>query len=532
MIPMKYLLITDHISRKGQKRSMKKNIALNMKGKYQRCFLYIVVLCLLVLTASGCGKSNGAADVESQADPGQDILTIEVFYNNPCESCDDDLEIVQEIKDYLESNETSFDVEFFTYNIFKGRSGFLKRLEAAGLLESEVILPAVFMNGRLWEGEYAQIGSQFSDSAAAGEAESDVITRIQSLSGTDSAFILFTTYACGSCDAVKTYLDTVQSEYGEVVIIEANILSGDNSELLTGLMDKHALSDDLRKVPILFYKSGYLSGEKAIKENMEEVILSGTAIGLTVEDVEFAAMENILTPGEMGRAFGIGLVNGLNPCALSMLLMVLSILIMSDKNFLSGSMAYMTGKFCAYLAMGAGAFFLLSVVKESLITGIGRIITIAFAIFALVLGILNFVDYWNVKNKNYGKVIVQLPKGLRGLNHKWIRKLNEVPKGLIIPMVFVLGVLISAGEFFCTGQLYLASIIYMSNQMQRFSVQVFVILLLYVSAMCLPQIILIMVLHKTRNLVSASRTALQSMPAVKLINGIIFFILFIALLFF
>lgn len=47
----------------------------------------------------------------------------------------------------------------------------------------------------------------------------------------------------------------------------------------------------------------------------------------------------------------------------------------------------------------------------------------------------------------------------------------------------------------------------------------------YVSAMCLPLLLLILVIQKSRNLLAVSRITLEGMPAIKCINGVFFLIL-------
>lgn len=154
-----------------------------------------------------------------------------------------------------------------------------------------------------------------------------------------------------------------------------------------------------------------------------------------------------------------------------------------------------------------------------------RGLTAAFAVLAFLIGILNFVDYRNVRRKQYGKVIVQLPAVLRKKNHRWIEKLKQIPAMFLVPFLFGLGMVISMGEFFCTGQMYAASVLYMGRMQSRITAEIVLWLLLYVSAMCLPLLLLILVIQKSRNLLAVSRITLEGMLAIKCINGVFFLIL-------
>lgn len=118
----------------------------------------------------------------------------------------------------------------------------------------------------------------------------------------------------------------------------------------------------------------------------------------------------------------------------------------------------MAGKVTAYMMMGLGAFGLFQVVQEAVFVRVQRGIETVFAAAALGLCLLNLYDFWNTRKKQYGKVVVQLPGKLRKWNHNMIEKLKNVSPKRMLPAVFLLGLVISAGEFFCTGQLYVASI--------------------------------------------------------------------------
>lgn len=373
--------------------------------------------------------------------------------------------------------------------------------------------------------------------------DKDVRSMIENADPSDSILLLFTTYSCDSCAQVKNFIqNNVKTEYimkkeqgntvSKVKLIECNILDSGNLELLNALMKQYEVPGDKQQVPLVFYQNGFLSGEAAIKDNLVKVIENGSAMGFSRTALEPSGGKDKIGGKDLLRLGATGLLNGLNPCAASMLLMVLSLLLMSGRDFIKGSLSYMAGKILAYLVMGMGAFFVFSVIKEAYFTRIEQILTLCFAMLALVLSILNFIDFWNARKKNYGRIIVQLPKKLRHFNHTVINKLGNIPRTFLLPVLFMLGVVISAGEFFCTGQLYAASILYMVNEKQEMTFIVFWMLLIYVLAMCIPQGIIIFIINKSRNLLAVSRFTLQGMPAVKLIYGFLFLLLFILLLFF
>ena len=98
-------------------------------------------------------------------------------------------------------------------------------------------------------------------------------------------------------------------------------------------------------------------------------------------------------------------------------------------------------------------------------------------------------------------------------------------------MLFLLGIVISAGEFLCTGQVYLATLLYMAQENGALNGELVGNLLIYITAMCVPMVILVLLVSKGKNVMSASRVSLKILPVAKLCYSIFFFVLFFCLLF-
>ncbi len=544
------------------------------------CLGFVILIRFNLLKMNGNGEDkNGSGEVK-----------VELFYNGPCESCKENEKFDKTVRENILKLNQDVKVTCIAYNVFKeqDKEYMDKRIKTLGISESDAKVPFALVDGEIYKGSYDEIGSQVGKdlskdrgkelnkdigkdlnedigedlnkdigkdkskniskdtSKAKGEdisKDKDVRSIIENAAPSDSILLLFTTYSCDSCAQVKEFIQsTLKSEYiikkeqgnavSKVKLIECNILDSGNLELLNKLMKQYVVSGNEQQVPLIFYQNGFLSGEKAIKDGLVKVIENGSALGFSWKAGETSSVKDKIEGKDLLKLGATGLLNGLNPCSASMLLMVLSLLLMSGKDFLKGSFSYMAGKILAYLGMGMGAFFVFTVIKEAYFTRVEQILTICFAFLALVLSILNFIDFWNARKKNYGRIMVQLPKKLRHFNHSVIKKLENIPGTFLLPVLFILGVVISAGEFFCTGQLYAASILYMVKEKQEMTFMVFWMLLIYVLAMCIPQGIIILIINKSRNLPAVSRFTLQGMPAVKLIYGFLFLLLFILLLFF
>ena len=534
-----------------------------------------LIFCLL---RSGCqsGKQETSVPEETWTEPVYEA-TVELYVYNPCEACREEENFEDSVRQIVSEACPDRKLLYRGYNIFKtsDRAYLESRLQEAGLDADEAEPPFALVGNELYEGSYEEVGAEISTalgteaeiSTAAEErtetgteaedegSESGPATdsggagqirqRVENAGETESVLLLFTIWSCESCEGVKEYLNnTLQEEYmlaeeagGQtttVTLLECSIMEPENLRLLEQLMESRQVPDEKQQVPILFFAGGYLSGEAEIKEKLTGEIVSGNALGMSLEGLTDAEAEKGTEAegGKMGlwQAAAAGLAGGLNPCAASMLFMVLSLLLVRGKGFLRGSFSYMAGKFAAYMGMGMGLAGLLSLVEESSFLRFQRILSVIFALLALFLGILNLLDFWNARKQEYGKIRAQLPEGLRRLNHRLIRKLREVPDAWLIPALFVLGAVISAGEFFCAGQIYAASVFYMVSTGSA-GFRVFLLLTVFVLCMCLVQTVFILIVCKTGNLFKVSGMMREGMPVIKLIYAVFFLLLFVLLLF-
>ena len=79
--------------------------------------------------------------------------------------------------------------------------------------------------------------------------------------------------------------------------------------------------------------------------------------------------------------------------------------------------------------------------------------------------------------------------------------------------------------------MYLATLLYMAGQTGAFNLEIVGNLLIYLTAMCVPMVILVVIVSKGKSVMSASHLSLKLLPFVKLAYSIFFFILFFSLFF-
>ena len=345
----------------------------------------------------------------------------------------------------------------------------------------------------------------------------------------DTALILFVTGSCDSCREAEEYLKKYLPDKNCRLYIYS-IMEDGNAEVIRKLMKIYEVPDSKQQVPLLFFKTGFLSGADAIRENTLNSLENSDTQG-TWEAVaqSFLAEKEDLKLSKLKLA-ATGFANGLNPCGISMLLMVLSVLLMSGKSFFKGSFAYLFGKFFAYLCLGFTIGKLLGVIEGRAFKTVHGTLNIIFAVLALCFGLFYFMDFIHVLRKDYGKERLRLPEKFRKWNHEKIKKMSDVQGWLWYPGLFLLGIVISAGEFLCTGQVYLATLLYMAGRSGSFDRGLVGNLMIYLTAMCVPMVLLTVFVANGKTIISASHISLKLLPVIKLTYSIFFFALCISLL--
>lgn len=540
-----------------------------MKSSSVRKLIASVIVLTIVITLGIFGHGR-AVSMASESTAGDSVQTIQLEYYqyNVCGAChpeDDFFEIVSETIKPLKSE---YPYEISVYNTFRveERKHFQKRLQELELEEDSTILPALFFLSddgvatvclssldeikekivttlkqtseenleNVLQNEKAKLleGSQEESTADSSvDWKGQLRDAVSQDTSTDAVLLYFSTVSCTDCSEVKALLKEMKSEEQTaqartLTVHEFNIAEGDGVVLVQKLFSLYNVPSDKQQVPIVFYKDGYLSGADEITKNLEQVWKSG---GLTNFDLdallssdEAKEEKSESTQTYIGLAI-TGFINGVNPCGASMLLMLLAAIAMSGRSVIKTGCAYLAGKFTAYFAMGMGLYKLFMAIGQDIFFSISNVLTWIFAAVFFILAILYLIDFVNVKQKQYGKIRMQLPTALRKWNHERIEKASKINAKWMIPAAVVLGIVISAGEFFCTGQVYLAAILYMMKMQQEMKLQTNAAFIVYVTAMCIPSFLIVLVIEKTKNVIRMSNKTLEWLPAIKLVTAIVFF---------
>jgi hypothetical protein len=179
-----------------------------------------------------------------------------------------------------------------------------------------------------------------------------------------------------------------------------------------------------------------------------------------------------------------------------------------------------------YLALGFGLFSLGQLINQDAFLSIAGIIRIAVIALSLLLCALNLADFVNARRENYGAIKVQLPAALRRFNHRLINKAASAAASadtrFLMLGIFLLGIAVSAGDFLCTGQIYVATILYLLRTGSGSHTVALASLLCYTLAASIPPAVLVVFCYKGKQALALSEAARQKMPLIKIANAALF----------
>ncbi|MBB6479587.1 cytochrome c biogenesis protein [Spirochaeta isovalerica] len=281
-------------------------------------------------------------------------------------------------------------------------------------------------------------------------------------SETEADIEYFYTPDCSRC---REFLDRTMPELEEKLEREISLSAVDvtTAEGLQKLMEK---LEDLRsrekRLPLIVIGETILAGDRDIEEGLEEALRQSVpgktlpADGSSLEKTTGVISLSILP------VFTAGLLDGINPCAFSTLIFLLSWLSLagrSRKEILLTGILFSLSVFVTYYAVGLGAFTALRA-GDSL-RWISLSLKYIMAAVLIVLAILHLADYRKMRMGKTGEIALQLSRERKRKIHSLVRE-NTRKAGLITGSL-VLGFTVTIFELGCTGQIYLPTLMYMTR---------------------------------------------------------------------
>ncbi|MCJ7785250.1 MAG: hypothetical protein MUP41_15060 [Desulfobacterales bacterium] len=285
---------------------------------------------------------------------------------------------------------------------------------------------------------------------------------------------------CPKCDRANALLKYMSKKYSQLNTKEIDLNTPDGKRLNETLSSRLNLPMEKRLIaPSIFIGNDTLLPDEITESKVEALIhkygeaapsparrTGSPAGGLSPTPEETQKAEESII--QRFKSLGIltivsaGLLDGINPCAFAALIFFISYLTFVGRKrteILYVGLGYSGAVFVTYLLIGFG---ILSFVQHlSFLPLFSRIVYILTIVFALVLGFLSLYDYIQLKRGFPSEMKLQLPDFLKKRIHQTIREESKSTRYFLAAIAA--GFMVSLLEFTCTGQVYLPTILFVTN---------------------------------------------------------------------
>lgn len=333
------------------------------------------------------------------------------------------------------------------------------------------------------------------------------------------AFVFFYTPGCRICEKFTDRMipDLIREGVLSGAPDKRNIYDPGSFEMMNDLLDERQSGGD--EFPLLIKGNLVFRGEKALFKDFPAYL----------EDPSSYTLERSHKTGELHLlpVLLAGLLDGINPCAFTTLIFLLSYLRLlgrKGKDILKIGGSFTLAVFGSYFLIGLGFFQVIRMAESFHL--LSNIIRYAMIGLLLVLSCMSFYDFVKVRQGYPGESLLQLSMDAKKRIHATVRKRSR--SSLLIISSFGAGVLISLYELGCTGQIYLPMLVYMVKQDP--GVYSLFPLLLYNIGFILPLIAVFILFYRGSDSGKLAALFERHLAKVKLSTAILF--LLIALLLF
>jgi len=211
----------------------------------------------------------------------------------------------------------------------------------------------------------------------------------------------------------------------------------------------------------------------------------------------------------LGTVVTTALIDSINPCAIGVLILLVSIMIAfkTKKEMVFYGFMYILAVFVTYVLAGFGILYFLSSVPLF----ISEYISVFVGGLIIIAGLIEIKDFfW------YGQGITLAIPPERA------KQIHEMTKKITLPGVLFLGAFVAGVELPCTGAPYLAILLLLS---QNFNFAAFLMLILYNIIFVLPLIVILLMVHFGYKIQNIKRWKQSNRIYMRLATGVILILL-------
>ena len=357
------------------------------------------------------------------------------------------------------------------------------------------------------------------------------------------ALAYFTKAGCRECDRVSTALRALQSRYPSLQVETFEIET--NSALAEWLGARYGVPEDRRLLtPAVFIGQNALIADEVTYDNLKALVERYAATGAEATWTDFNPNQQEEAKNSLiarFRSFGLmavlgaGLVDGINPCAFTTVILFISYLTLTGRKgweIIATGLAFTLGVFIVYVALGMGLYKVLELIPflQGTMSILRTVIFVLTGLLCLVLAVAAFQDFLKARKGQTKGMALSLPDKLRLQINRVIR--TGARRQVFVPAAFVTGLLVSLIELACTGQVYWPTIVFVM-QMPELRARAFLYLLFYNLAFILPLVIVFLLAYLgVTTAERLGRFLRKWMWAIKLATAVFFLAITVLVLYF
>lgn len=245
---------------------------------------------------------------------------------------------------------------------------------------------------------------------------------------------------CPHCANVKPFLDDLEQKYPDLRLERFEIwYNQENAKLFQEAAAAYAVPEPWG-VPIVFIGDRYLVGDTPIIGGLEDAILAQPAASCPLTE-KTGGGEELSAPALLA-VIGAAVVDSINPCAIAVLLILLSAFLLgagSKRRAITAGLAFTGAIYLAYFLFGLGLFSAIQV------SGLSDLVYRLVGILAIIVGLLNIKDYFWYRG---GGFAMEIPRS-------WRHTLKDIIFKASSPLgAFLVGFVVVLFELPCTGGPY------------------------------------------------------------------------------
>jgi thiol-disulfide isomerase/thioredoxin len=492
-------------------------------------------------------------------------IQIYFFYAQDCQPCQT---ILQDYLPTLKTMVPALDVKTVDVGNPDYYEALVKLEEKFGRSGSE--LPVVFIGDQMLSGEmeimeklnplllevqakggFSRPAIELSDlQTVTGDSGKMPITQHDSRITGSVDLAYFYQTGCPKCDRANALLKYMAKKYPPLKITEIDLNTPDGKRLNETLSNRVNLPAEKRLIaPSIFVGNDPLLPDEITESRVEALIrkygettpLSSSqtvspAGGLSPSQEESKKAEESII--QRFKSFGVlaillaGLMEGMNPCALATLVFFISYLTMvgrKRREIFWGGLVFSGTGFVTHLLIGIG---ILGFIQHlSFLPLFSQIVYFITFLFALLLGILSLYDYIQLKKGQPSKMRLQVPNFVKKKIHQMIRVRSDVLEAnkesasiRFLLSAVVIGFIVTLFQSTCTSQVYLPTILFVTN-IPSLRGSAVLYLILYNLIYILPLLVIFGIVYWGVTSVQLSFFLQKRTSTIKLLTSVFFFTL-------